>query len=310
MSGPRFVGMTWRPDEGMRLVQAVADLPGLGDTELLVDAPFGGALLIPFANRIRGRLQPDGMLLTRILDRDVRLPANWRDTLPGAEPCAMHGLILQSRFSLVTQSPDHIVAELDTDFDGHWLSRAHIRVEATMAASVISISVIVRNIGDEVLPVGIGWHPYFRIPSGQRSQARVRIPARQRALVTNYDDVFPTGELAPVAGTPYDFTAEGDTALGSNYFDDCFTDLIKDEEGRTRIDVVDPASGYRMRVTALSPQVQAVQMYAPPEKALVVLEPQFNLADPFSPLWRAASTGMAILRAGDSAVWTVKWEVL
>ena len=69
----------------MRLVQAVADFPGTGETELLVDAPFGGALLIPFANRIRGRQQPDGTLVTRILGRDVRLPANWRGKHAGAE---------------------------------------------------------------------------------------------------------------------------------------------------------------------------------------------------------------------------------
>lgn len=39
---------------------------------------FGGALLLPFANRIRGRLLPDGCTLdTEILGRNVRLPADW-----------------------------------------------------------------------------------------------------------------------------------------------------------------------------------------------------------------------------------------
>jgi len=311
MSAPRFLNMHWRPDQGMRLVQATADLPGLGETELLVDAPFGGALLIPFANRIRGTIQPDGMLSTRVLGKEIRLPANWRGKHPDAEPCAMHGLVLNSTFEVVDQSRAHVVAALNTDFGGHWLSRAHIRVEATMGESAIDVAVTVHNAGDEVLPMGIGWHPYFRIPSGRREQVRLHLPARQRALVNNYDDVFPTGELAPVAGTPYDFTSPEGTPLGSHYFDDCFTDLAKDVEGHTRADLVDPACGYRMRLMAQSPHVQAVQMYAPPDQAFVVLEPQFNLADPCSEVWPAGvDTGMRDLRPRHDVAWTARWELI
>ena len=119
-----------------------------------------------------------------------------------------------------------------------------------MSAQTIDLVVRVRNVGDEMLPLGIGWHPYFGIPSGKREQVRVHLPARGRALVDNYDDVFPTGKIAPVAGTAYDFTAPDGAALGSQYFDDCFVDLVKDD-GRARVEVVDPASGYRMHLTRM-----------------------------------------------------------
>jgi galactose mutarotase-like enzyme len=312
MSGPRFVSMTWRPEQGMRMLQAVADLPGIGETELLTDETFGGALLIPFANRIRGCLQPDGTIATRVLGRDIRLPANWRGKRPGAERCAMHGLVLDSTFTLLEQSTYRVIAALDAGgFGGHWLSRASIRVEAVMWATSIGIVVDVRNCGDDVLPVGIGWHPYFRIPSGRRDQVRVHLPARQRALVNNYDDVFPTGTLAPVRGTPYDFSAPDGAPLGSQYFDDCFVGLVKTPAGETRIDVRDDASGYHMRLTALSPEVHAVQMYAPSDKPFVVLEPQFNLADPFGGVWASnVDTGMKTLQPGDEARWAVRWEIL
>ena len=57
---------------------------------------FGGAILLPFANRIRGRLLPDGGAIeTKVLDKDIRLPADWHGKRPGAEKCAMHGLILR-----------------------------------------------------------------------------------------------------------------------------------------------------------------------------------------------------------------------
>ena len=48
--------------------------------------------------------------------------------------------------------------------------------------------------------MGIGSHPYFSIPSGVRAQARLRIPASKLAVVNNYDDVFPTGQLVEASG--------------------------------------------------------------------------------------------------------------
>jgi len=288
--------MTWLPEQGMRMLQATADLPGLGETDLLVDEPFGGALLIPFANRIRGG----------------RLPANWKGRKPGAEPCAMHGLVLQSRFEVLEQSTYRVLATLDAgNFGGNWPSRAFIRVEAVMWCSAIDIIVDVANAGDETMPVGVGWHPYFRIPSGRREQARVHLAACERAVVDNYDDVFPTGELKPVRGTPYDLRPPEGAALGSQYFDDCFVDLLKNEAGEANVELLDPASGYHMRLTSLSPEVRAMQMYAPPSKPFVVLEPQFNLADPFSSVWPATvDTGMVPLAPLESVRWRVRWELL
>ena len=77
--------MTWRPEQGMRMLQAAAHLPGIGETELLTDEAFGGALLIPFANRIRGCLQSGGTMATRVLGRrrlpDGEIRAGTRDAV-------------------------------------------------------------------------------------------------------------------------------------------------------------------------------------------------------------------------------------
>ncbi len=175
----------------------------------------------------------------------------------------------------------------------------------------MTLSVVVVNAGDEPLPVGIGWHPYFRIPSGRREQAQLSLPARRRALVTNYDDVFPTGALASVAGTPYDLTAAGGRPLGAQYFDDCFVDLMKSPEGDLCLELFDPATAFRLRLIATSPHVQAVQVYAPPDEAFVVLEPQFNRADPFSPVWpRGTDTGMVVVPPGEDVTWAVQLDLL
>src|SRR5438045_1904923 len=102
---PRFISAAVVPDRGMKVLQARAFLPGVGEIDLLHDAPFGGALLVPFANRIRGRLSSDGTAIdTSVLGRRVRLPANWSGREAGAERCAMHGLMLDTPMQIIEQT--------------------------------------------------------------------------------------------------------------------------------------------------------------------------------------------------------------
>lgn len=318
----------------MNLLRLRALVPGLGEVDVLHSPSlqeaaeqlngtdgdfmgvhsfrFGGAILLPFANRIRGKLQPDGRAIeTKILHRDVRLPADWSGKHPGAEKCSMHGLILASKMTIAEMSDDHVIATLDAgDFDHHWLSDTQVQVKGKLRSSAFELSVTARNTGDSLLPVGIGWHPYFSLPSRNREQARLHLPARKRALVNNYDDVFPTGQIEPVAGTPYDFTAADGAALGERYFDDSFLDLEKTADGYTRVEIFDPQAHYGVRLTALSPEMRALQVYSPPGQTFVVVEQQFNLADPFSSVWpKDVNTGMVILEPGHDVTWAVRLEL-
>ena len=74
-------------------------------------------------------------------------------------------------------------------------------VTITLTAEAVDASIVAHNVGSEAEPMAIGWHPYFNLPSGDRTQARVQIPGSQLAEVDNYDNVFPTGKLLPVDGT-------------------------------------------------------------------------------------------------------------
>jgi len=123
--------------------------------------------------------------------------------------------------------------------------------------------------------------------------------------------VFPTGDTVAVAGTPYDFTADDGAPLRDQYFDDMFVDLEKTSAGHTQIELRDDASTYRMRLTALSRQVSAVQLYAPPDRPFAVIEPQFNWADPFSDVWPPdVNTGMVVLSPDADVTWTIRWDLL
>lgn len=335
---PQFLGATILPGNGMNLLQVRAYLPGKGDIDV-INAPnlpdakdllenqndafgnksfsMGGAILLPYPNRIRGKLSADGKIIeTAIGNKPLSLPANWKGKKPGAEVHAMHGLIMSAHFQDVKFHNGPAESTVSGflhggNFDGHWPSKTDVSVRMILKNTALDVIVTAKNVGNEKLPMAISFHPYFRFPSGNRAQARLHLPADMRTLVNNYDDVFPTGKVVPVKGTPYDFTAPGGAALGPTlYMDDCFTDLKRNAAGNAVIDVIDPAAKYGLRITALSPQITAIQAYAPPDKDFIVIEPQFNLADPFNTkIWGHRNTGMDWLAPGQSVSWHVRLEL-
>lgn len=334
---PQFVEATFLPGNGMNLLQLKALLPGKGTIDVITTMSLqeakkyletdndsfgnnsfkvGGAILLPFPNRIRGTLSQDGATIeTNIDGQQVSLPANWHGKNAGAEVQAMHGLILSSEFKDVkhengpTQSTISGILHAG-NFGGHWLSQTDVSVLMTLKDSTLDMVVTAKNVGKEVLPMAIGAHPYFELPSGNRSQARLHLPADKRVLVDNYDNVFPTGQIVPVQATPYDFTSTSGAPLGSLFLDESFTDLKRDAEGRAVVEISDPAAKYGIRVEALSPEIKAIQVYSPPDKNFVAVEPQFNLSDPYDKkVWGDTDTGVVRLQPGASVAWHIRLEL-
>ncbi len=333
---PQFLAATVIPGKGMNLWQIRAYIPGQGDIDLLHAAALptaqqlldhsdnllgnngftqGGAILLPYANRLRGSLiMGSAQIEAEVAGEKLSLPANWQGKAPAAEPHAIHGLLLNAAFKdireLETNEESGIIAGFQAgDFAGHWLSNTVVTVKIQLRDTELEMTVIATNVGSEVLPMGIGWHPYFVLPSGQRQQARLYLPAVSRAEVNNYDDVFPSGKLTAVKGTAYDFSSPGGVALGGGYLDDCFTELQRNEQDAALAEIIDPAAHYGLRIHALSPEIKAIQVYAPPDKNFIAIEPQFNLADPFNPAWGDTDTGMVLLQPARSVSWRVKLEL-
>jgi aldose 1-epimerase len=334
---PQFLEATFLPGNGMNLLQLKAYLPEKGAVDVITTMSLpeakkyletdndsfgnntfkiGGALLLPFPNRIRGTLSQDGATIETTIDgRQVSLPANWHGKNPGAEVHAMHGLILSSEFKDVKHENGPAQSTISGilhagNFGGHWLSQTDVSVQMTLKDSTLDMIVTAKNVGKEPLPMAIGAHPYFELPTGNRSQVRLHVPADRRVLVDNYDNVFPTGQIVPVQGTPYDFTSASGAPLGSLFLDECFTDLKRDAEGRAVVEITDPAAKYGMRVMAFSPEIQAIQVYSPPDKNFVAVEPQFNLSDPYDKkVWGNTDTGVITLEPGASVAWHIRLEL-
>jgi galactose mutarotase-like enzyme len=335
-SKPQFLQATILPGRGMAVLQIKAYLPGKGEIDVL-NAPalpeatqllnkgddefgneifkIGGAILLPFANRIRGNPSADGKTITAtVAGRTVTLPANWSGNNPGAEKHSIHGLMRRSRFEHVIirsgAQESAVNATLHAgDFDGHWLSDTDVEVETTLSHDAFGMTVTAKNVGSRPLPMGIGWHPYFLLPSGERQQARLHLPSEMRAVMNNYDDSFTTGRRVSVQDTPYDFSAAGGVALGQQYLDDNYSNLNYGPNKATVSEIIDPAAKFGLRLITMTPHITSIQVYAPTDKNFVAIEPQFNLPDPYNRNWGNVETGMLLLQPGQSVSWQVRLEL-
>jgi aldose 1-epimerase len=330
-----FTSVTVLPGRGMELLQITANFPGKGNVDVLASPDLataanmldqqddangdlgyrlGSAFLVPYPNRIRGKLSPDGKTLTADWEgHTLTLPANNVGKDPGAERHAMHGLILKDKTDDVTVDKVPGGEEVSGiihagDFGGHWLSKTDLVVTIRLTAEAVDATVVARNVGNEAEPIAIGWHPYFNLPSGDRTQVRLRIPGSMVAEVNNYDSVFPTGKLLPVKGTRWDLQAPGGVALDKTFFDDNWSNLHW-EHGAVTVQIVDPAAHYAVDIEGLSPQIRTIQAYAPPAAKFVAIEHQYNFGDPFGKEWGNMDTGMVTLKPLESTTWRVRIKV-
>src|SRR5579859_2601148 len=147
--GPRITRVEILPTRGMNIFRMRGEIPGKGEIELLAGPPLaeslaqmtgrdedhfgnvsfysGGPILIPYANRIRGKASGQDSIRAMINDHPVLLPANWKGKKPGAEKHSMHGLILERAADSVEKSANDEGVRVDADihagdFGHHWLS--------------------------------------------------------------------------------------------------------------------------------------------------------------------------------------------
>ncbi len=334
-SKPEFLSVTLFPGRGMNVFEITANIPGKGEIPLL-DSPsvaeaashltgtgrdqyglgsvgFGGAFLIPYPNRVLGQVSPDGnTILTSWRGHALALPANSGGKAPGSSKqgsskYAMHGLILNAK---TEDLQTHSTADGQTEtgvihagnFGGHWLSDTDLSFSIALTGGAVDAVVTAKNVGRELEPMAIGWHPYFAIPSGDRAQARLHVPAAMMAVA---NDAIPTGQLKPVKGTEYDYLSPSGVPLDDHALDTNFSHFTR-TDGAIDVRLTDPESDYGIRVEGLSPEIRTVQVYSPQGKSFVAIEDQFNYADPFGKQWKGMDTGMVTLRPGQSVTWKVR----
>ncbi len=226
----------------------------------------------------------------------------------------MHGQLLNARASVIDTKTMYdsasAVAVYHLKANGHWFSDNDVTVDVTLEANSVDVTVNTVNTGQASELVGIGWHPYFLLPSGVRANARLHVPAEARVQVNNYDDVFPTGRLLPVINTSYDFSSDQGAPLPPGVrMDDAFVQLQRNIDDEAVCDLMDVGADYGLRVTAMTPLIRAFQIYSPASSNFVAIEPQFNYADPLGAEWAGEDTGMITVEPTRDVTWKVRLEL-
>ncbi len=176
---------------------------------------FSGAVLAPWPNRLRDATY-------RFRDTTYQVPLTEHERLT-----ALHGLVAYTRFDVVEATDDAVTLrhELVPTPGYPWPLR--LDVTYRLADDGMTITVAATNLGNEVAPYGVGFHPWLSPGPGGVDASTLQLDAARRVTVD--ERLLPTGTQA-VAG-PYDLR-EGKPLAGVA-LDDAWVDVTPDAEGRT-----------------------------------------------------------------------------
>lgn len=286
------------PAEGCNLISFGADLGGKAIETFLQpedESPsrplghYGAPVLFPFPNRLRnGRARFGG--------REIVID------LPPGQPHAIHGLVRDRRWEVEGMGDDAECAQLRCSIESDAALRRQFpfafRLTLTfrLAGTRLRVDVRAENQGDAPMPIGFGWHPYFRlplVPGGDRAAQRVRVPAKK--LWQLDETLVPTGEVVPVAPGK-DFRAA--RPIGTIDLDDVYTDVDR-TDGGSLCELSDPGSGATLSVVA-GPSFREWVVYAPPARPTICFEPYTCPTDAFNLAERGIEAGVIVLKPGES----------
>jgi aldose 1-epimerase len=234
---------------GVELLRRVEDL----DAFAAKGSSAGIPLLHPWANRLDG-------LRYRALGREVTLDPRSALLHLDENGLPLHG-VPWSRlcWEVTAASQDAIAARLAwtrPELLAVFPFPHRLELTATLRPGGLTFETALTAGGDGPVPVSFGFHPYLGLPDLPRERWRLRLPA-PRGLVLDAHGI-PTG--AEQAFSPFD--AELDRLA----FDDGFAGL---EDGAS---LSLQGAGREIRLELLA-GFRCAQVYAPPGKDLVALEP-------------------------------------
>jgi aldose 1-epimerase len=120
---------------------------------------------------------------------------------------------------------------------------------------VLEVSTRIDNLSVEPMPVAVGFHPFFQLTDSPRDEWTLSVAARTHWPVN--EAKMPSGRPQPIeAYLPTPSAVE----LAPLELDDVFSDLVRDNGGRSTMSVKGKAQ--RLDVV-LGPNYRAVTIYAP-----------------------------------------------
>jgi aldose 1-epimerase len=248
-----------------------------------------GAVLAPWPNRIRdGAYELDGQSYQLALSE-----ADKRN--------AIHGLVRWSNWLCRDHEPEAVRLRLLLHPQVGYPFALSMELEYRLTDQGLTVSATAANVGDRRAPYGIGHHPYITAGTGLVDEAELRVPAN--GWLELDDRAIPTGRVAPVEGTDFDFRHP--RRIGQLKLDTPFTQLQRDADGLARVHL----KGERLVTVWLDGSFEYVQVFTgdtvqPPSRRRqgMAVEPMTCAPDAFH-----NQLGLRILEPGESL--TTTWGI-
>ncbi|MBF8290957.1 MAG: putative aldose 1-epimerase (aldose mutarotase), partial [Chloroflexi bacterium] len=222
---------------------------------------WGAYVMAPWCNRIAATPTPVG-------NREVRIESNTTDG------SAIHGQVYAVPW---TVRADGSLAVRGGGDGWPWPYEATLRV--VVGGASLRIEQSLTNLGDVMMPAGIGLHPWFRRPMEVRIDAAAVLPS----------NVDPASEIEPVGG-PFDLRALG---------------AMQDDLDAAWLEVGDPAAelswptlGIRALVRTRSNAGVCIVAASPSGRDAIALEPQTHAPQGLRRYLAGAPGGLHPLAAG------------
>ena len=235
-------------------------------SELIKNEWYKGAKLIPFPNRIRdGKYRFDG--------KSYKLPINFR-----SQKHAIHGLLYNQKFTVkdrtVSKSSASITLEhLYLGGTGGYPFRFKVQIKYTLSRDGFECSTSIKNEHSTRIPIGDGWHPYFRV-KGELTDMLLRIPSTQQVEVDSR--TIPTGELKPFEK----FSSL--SKIGEEKIDAGFQ--LRKGKGLAKTELLDQEHDLNVTVWQETGEMKYnyLQVFIPPSRKSIAIEPMTCNIDAFN----------------------------
>ena len=191
----------------------------------------------------------------------------------------------------------------------HWPGDLELRLTYTITDDALTIASEVVNPGDNTVPFGMGFHPYFA-PLGAGSGPAAVAACHVQCDAASYwvlADAIPTGERLPVA---HQRDLRGNPAVGDRQLDDILTDLPDFEGGRTGLMPRATLTGGDVTLALNCDESwRDVVVFTPPNRESIAIEPYTCPTDAVHLTQRGQDVGWQVLAPGQSWAGTVQLRV-